>query len=99
MDVLSQLLSKIRDELPNIEDTDEYNVINTHYNNTIKYIKSRIEIDAKENKVSSYDGIVLWFLSLSSLVIFSLWLSREFIFNSQDLKFFFKFTVEPWLRI
>ncbi|XP_039269213.1 vacuolar protein sorting-associated protein 35-like [Styela clava] len=52
IEILNQLLAKIRENLPSIEETEEYDVIHMHYNNTLKHIR-----DQMESGTSSYEGI------------------------------------------
>lgn len=54
-DVLNQLLGKIRQELPSLEDTEEYEVVNTHLKNTLEHIQLRIDAGSEP----SYEGIDL----------------------------------------
>lgn len=54
-DILNQLLGKIRQELPSLEDTEEYDVVNMHLKNTLEHIQLRIDAEEEPN----YEGINL----------------------------------------
>ncbi|CAD5125047.1 DgyrCDS13291 [Dimorphilus gyrociliatus] len=55
--VLNQLIGKIKDDLPNLDATDETELIRTHFENTIEHLRNRIE--NPETDEPSYTGIVL----------------------------------------
>lgn len=56
VDMLNQLISKIRDELSNLENNDETQQISKHFNNTLSHLKNRM--DTTEETVN-YEGLVL----------------------------------------
>ncbi|XP_022186248.1 vacuolar protein sorting-associated protein 35 isoform X2 [Nilaparvata lugens] len=55
--MLNQVISKIRDELPNLESNEESEQIGKHFSNTIDYLKSRME--NPESEGVSYEGLSL----------------------------------------
>ncbi|XP_022256816.1 vacuolar protein sorting-associated protein 35-like isoform X1 [Limulus polyphemus] len=55
--VLNQLISKIKQELPGLEANEETDQINKHFLNTIEHLKNRM--DAPEGDGVSYGGLVL----------------------------------------
>ncbi|XP_030831126.1 vacuolar protein sorting-associated protein 35 [Strongylocentrotus purpuratus] len=54
--VLNQLLDKIREDMPNLEDNDETEQITKHYNNTIDHLRNKQE-SAEEGP--SFEGLAL----------------------------------------
>lgn len=57
MQLLNQLIAKIREELPNLEANDETEQINKHFTNTLEHLRNRVE--SPESDGLSYDGLVL----------------------------------------
>ena len=55
--MLNQLIGKIREELANLETSEETEQINKHFTNTIEHLRLRQE--APESEGPSYDGLVL----------------------------------------
>ncbi len=55
--VLNQLISKIREDLPNLDSNEETEQINKHFTNTLRHLK--IRQDAPEDDGPSYDGLTL----------------------------------------
>ncbi|XP_064640905.1 vacuolar protein sorting-associated protein 35-like [Lineus longissimus] len=55
--VLNQLIGKIREELPNLEANEETEQINKHFQNTIEHLRNRME--SPEGEGPSYDGLTL----------------------------------------
>lgn len=55
--VLNQLIAKIREQLPGLESNEETDQINKHFQNTVEHLQNRI--DAPENDGPSYTGLVL----------------------------------------
>lgn len=55
--VLNQLISKVREDLPNLEANEETEQINKHFMNTIEHLRLRQE--APESEGLTYDGLVL----------------------------------------
>nr|CAD7452088.1 unnamed protein product [Timema tahoe] len=55
--LLNQLISKIREEVPNLEANEETEQINKHFTNTLEHLRNRIE--SPESEGPSYDGMVL----------------------------------------
>ncbi|XP_031339973.1 vacuolar protein sorting-associated protein 35 isoform X1 [Photinus pyralis] len=53
--VLNQVVGKIKEELPNLESSDETEQITKHFNNTLEHVKSRMESPESENVL--YEGI------------------------------------------
>lgn len=53
---MNQLISKIRDEIPSIEGSDEFDVIKTQFEGTITHIRDRKESDGVVDDVS-YAGV------------------------------------------
>lgn len=53
--ILNQVIGKIKEELPNLESSDETEQITKHFQNTIDHIKSRKETPEADG--ISYDGI------------------------------------------
>ncbi|KAL1512525.1 hypothetical protein ABEB36_002106 [Hypothenemus hampei] len=43
IDILNQVIKKIKDELPNLESSDETEQITKHFNNTLEHIRIRLE--------------------------------------------------------
>lgn len=56
--MLNQLISKINEELPNLEQSEETKQIEIHYTNTLKHIKSRIDSNDASLEIS-FAGIVI----------------------------------------
>nr|CAD7394670.1 unnamed protein product [Timema cristinae] len=57
MQLLNQLISKIREEVPNLEANEETEQINKHFTNTLEHLRNRIE--SPESEGPSYEGMVL----------------------------------------
>ncbi|KDR18449.1 vacuolar protein sorting-associated protein 35 [Zootermopsis nevadensis] len=55
--MLNQLISKIREELPNLEANEETEQINKHFTNTLEHLRNRLE--SPESEGLSYDGLIL----------------------------------------
>nr|XP_002740147.1 PREDICTED: vacuolar protein sorting-associated protein 35 [Saccoglossus kowalevskii] len=55
--VLNQLIEKIREDLPNLEGNEETEQINKHFQNTIEHL--RMKQEAPESDGPAYDGLVL----------------------------------------
>ncbi|KAK4885950.1 hypothetical protein RN001_002221 [Aquatica leii] len=53
--ILMQVISKIKEELPNLESSDETDQITKHINNTLEHIRSRME--NSDSYTVSYEGI------------------------------------------
>ncbi|XP_074645707.1 vacuolar protein sorting-associated protein 35-like [Tubulanus polymorphus] len=56
--VLNQLISKIREELPNLEANEESEQINKHFHNTVEHLRNRMESSSEVNG-PSFEGLVL----------------------------------------
>lgn len=56
VDMLNQLISKIRDELSNLENNDETQQISKHFSNTLVHLRNRMETN---DETVSYEGLVL----------------------------------------
>ncbi|KAF7283955.1 vacuolar protein sorting 35 isoform X1 [Rhynchophorus ferrugineus] len=54
IEILNQVIKKIKEELPNLESSDETEQITKHFNNTLEHIKTRLE-SPEENLI--YRGI------------------------------------------
>ncbi|XP_068082670.1 vacuolar protein sorting-associated protein 35 [Anabrus simplex] len=55
--MLNQLIGKIREELPNLEANEETEQINKHFTNTLEHLRNRLE--SPESEGLSYEGLVL----------------------------------------
>ncbi|XP_071784980.1 vacuolar protein sorting-associated protein 35-like [Asterias amurensis] len=55
--ILNQLIEKIREDLPNLEDNDETEQINKHFTNTLEHVRNKM--DSGESDGPSYEGMVL----------------------------------------
>lgn len=55
--MLNQLISKIREELPNLEANEETEQINKHFTNTLEHLRNRLE--SPESEGLSYEGLIL----------------------------------------
>lgn len=55
--ILNQVVSKIKDELPNLEISEETEQIQKHFANTLDHLKNRIESPEAEGQL--YEGLVL----------------------------------------
>ncbi|XP_013395151.1 vacuolar protein sorting-associated protein 35-like [Lingula anatina] len=55
--VLNQLIGKIREDLPNLESNEETEQINKHFQNTIEHLRLRQE--SPENDGPTYEGLIL----------------------------------------
>ena len=55
--VLNQLITKIREELPNLEANEETEQINKHFQNTVEHLRNKLENPDGESP--SYDGLSL----------------------------------------
>ncbi|KAJ9581751.1 hypothetical protein L9F63_003820 [Diploptera punctata] len=55
--MLNQLIGKIREELPNLEANEETEQINKHFTNTLEHLRNRIE--SPESEGPSYEGLIL----------------------------------------
>ncbi|KAK5647170.1 hypothetical protein RI129_002062 [Pyrocoelia pectoralis] len=53
--ILNQVVGKIKEELPNLESSDETDQITKHFNNTLEHVRSRMESPESENIL--YEGI------------------------------------------
>ncbi|XP_022912925.1 vacuolar protein sorting-associated protein 35 [Onthophagus taurus] len=53
--LLNQVISKIKEELPNVESSEETEQIQKHFNNTLDHLRSRIE--CAEADGPSYEGL------------------------------------------
>ena len=57
MQVLNQVIDKIREDLPNLEATEETEQINKHFMNTLEHL--RLRQDSPEAEGPSYEGLRL----------------------------------------
>lgn len=57
VEILNQLIKKVRDELTNLENSDEADQISKHFKNTISHLKLRME--SLDNDGEAYKGIKL----------------------------------------
>lgn len=57
VDILNQLIKKVRDELANLESSDEADQITKHFNNTLLHLKMRTE--SPDTDRDAYRGIKL----------------------------------------
>ncbi|XP_069687418.1 vacuolar protein sorting-associated protein 35 [Periplaneta americana] len=55
--MLNQLIAKIREELPNLEANEETEQINKHFTNTLEHLRNRM--DSPESERLSYEGLIL----------------------------------------
>ena len=55
--ILNQLIGKIREDLPNLESNEETEQINKHFSNTIEHLRLQLESGDKEGP--SYEGLEL----------------------------------------
>ncbi|ELU14760.1 hypothetical protein CAPTEDRAFT_161426 [Capitella teleta] len=55
--ILNQLITKIRDDLPNLESNEETDQINKHFSNTIEHL--RLQMESTEKDAPSYEGLEL----------------------------------------
>ncbi|XP_028931294.1 vacuolar protein sorting-associated protein 35 [Ornithorhynchus anatinus] len=55
--VLNQLIQKIREDLPNLESSEETEQINKHFHNTLEHLRLRRESPESEGPI--YEGLVL----------------------------------------
>lgn len=56
VEMLNQLISKIRDELSNLENNDETQQISKHFSNTMVHLRNRMETT---DETINYEGLVL----------------------------------------
>ncbi|XP_041375547.1 vacuolar protein sorting-associated protein 35-like isoform X2 [Gigantopelta aegis] len=54
--VLNQIISKIREYLPNLEANEETEQINKHFNNTLEHLQQRMDLS---DSTVSYEGLVM----------------------------------------
>lgn len=59
VDLLNQLIAKINEELPNLEQCEESKQIEVHYQNTLAHIRSRMKSSDTTGLEVSFDGIKL----------------------------------------
>ena len=57
MEVLNQLISKIREDLPNLESNEETEQIRKHFENTVDHI--RVRVDGNDSEGVSYKGLMV----------------------------------------
>lgn len=57
--VFAQLIAKINEELPNLEQCEESKQIEVHYQNTLAHIRSRMKSSDTTGLEVSFDGIKL----------------------------------------
>nr|AAB18153.1 MEM3 [Mus musculus] len=55
--VLNQLIQKIREDLPNLESSEETEQINKHFHNTLEHLRTRRESPESEGPI--YEGLIL----------------------------------------
>ncbi|XP_045897939.1 vacuolar protein sorting-associated protein 35 [Micropterus dolomieu] len=55
--VLNQLIQKIREDLPNLEASEETEQINKHFQNTLEHL--RLQRESPESEGPAYEGLVL----------------------------------------
>lgn len=55
--VLNQLIQKIREDLPNLEASEETEQINKHFQNTLEHL--RVQRESPETEGPAYEGLVL----------------------------------------
>ncbi|CAF93242.1 unnamed protein product, partial [Tetraodon nigroviridis] len=55
--VLNQLIQKIREDLPNLEASEETDQINKHFHNTLEHL--RLQRESPESEGPAYEGLVL----------------------------------------
>lgn len=54
--VLNQIISKIRELLPNLESNEETEQINKHFKNTLEHLQHKLE---NSETAGQYEGLVL----------------------------------------
>lgn len=54
--VLNQIIARVRELLPNLEANEETEQINKHFKNTLEHLQLRMEAS---NSTVSYEGLVL----------------------------------------
>lgn len=55
--ILNQVIAKIREELPNLEVSEETEQIQKHLANTLEHLRNRME--SPESEGLTYEGLVL----------------------------------------
>ncbi|XP_037068040.1 vacuolar protein sorting-associated protein 35-like [Pollicipes pollicipes] len=56
IDMLNQLLEKIREDMPSLEPSDETTQINQHFTNTLQHIRAKVEV---ADAPVSFEGLVV----------------------------------------
>lgn len=59
VEIINQLIAKIKEELPNLEVSDEAEQINKHFSNTLDHLRARISDTLESDGASSYEGLQL----------------------------------------
>ena len=67
MQVLNQIVSKIRELLPNLESNEETEQINKHFKNTLEHLQ--LKLDNAES-AEQYSGLVLWTFSFRIMTFY-----------------------------
>ena len=55
--VLNQLIQKIREDLPGLETSEETEQINKHFHNTLEHL--RLQKESPQSEGPAYEGLVL----------------------------------------
>lgn len=56
--VINQLIGKIKEDVPNLEANEETEQINKHFQNTLEHLQLRL--DSKDSDGPVYEGLTLW---------------------------------------
>jgi len=57
--ILNQMIAKIREELPNLDANEDTDQINKHFNNTLQHITTYRQLHSSGGSATVYDGIEL----------------------------------------
>lgn len=56
---INQLIAKIKETMPNLEECEESKQIETYFNNTIAHVKQRIDPNNTSSE-PAFEGILIW---------------------------------------
>jgi len=55
--ILNQMIAKIREELPNLDAGEDTDQINRHFSNTLQHITTYKQLHSSSGSATVYDGI------------------------------------------
>jgi len=57
VELLNQLIQMVQNDMKNVEESDECQIIRTHFDNTMSHIRDRIAQSVTEGEENIYEGV------------------------------------------